>query len=45
MKTILPEFVDENQPMILSSNTERLLAEILETLEKLVELLQKDKKK
>jgi hypothetical protein len=44
MKTILSNHVDEKQPVLINSTTERLLAEILSTLEKLLELLSSNKK-
>jgi hypothetical protein len=43
MKTVLPNYIDEKKPMLLRTTDQRLLAEILNTLEKLIQLLsQKD---
>lgn len=39
MKTIIPPYIDEKKPMVLRTTDQRLLAEILYTLEKLVMLL------
>jgi len=39
MKTALPPYIDEKRPMVLRTADQRLLAEILYTLEKLVMLL------
>ena len=42
MKTLLPSYIDEKKPMVLRTTDQRLLAEILYTLEKLVKLLSSD---
>jgi len=42
MKTLLPSYIDEKKPMVLRTTDQRLLVEILYTLEKLVKLLSSD---
>jgi hypothetical protein len=39
MKTVLPNYIDEKKPMLLRTTDQRLLAEILRTLERLVQAL------
>jgi hypothetical protein len=39
MKTVLPNYIDEKKPMLLRTTDQRLLAEILHTLERLVQAL------
>ncbi len=39
MKTTLPNYIDEKRPMLLRTTDQRLLAEILSTLERLVQML------
>jgi hypothetical protein len=39
MKTTLPNYIDEKRPMLLRTTDQRLLAEILNTLERLIQLL------
>jgi hypothetical protein len=39
MKTVLPNYIDEKRPMLLRTTDQRLLAEILNTLERLVQAL------
>ena len=44
MKTVLPSYIDDKRPMILRTTEQRLLAEILNTLEKLVKLVSPEAK-